>query len=299
MRDLSVITNQKTANSILESWFIQSVILQDMPLGLEWEADGLANGVVVHLVCGTPDIALVRALAARGNRVVLCHMGDETGASYDRDCYLACDLVLRNYYEPRIFSDPDVAAKTMWVPNGFKSGVGPRRPETLRRASRRRVLAGFLGWLDNKDAVGNERALFRDMAQRHPGDILLQSTSYFGRGYNVGLYSALMEYAVFAPCPAGNAAETIRLYDALELGCIPVCLRHPFLVDAAALGVPPFPVLGAWDEFPDLLARQRAPNGGGLAAIDALQAACLDWWSGVKTRISVTIAARLLALRRD
>ncbi|WP_162785536.1 exostosin family protein [Polynucleobacter necessarius] len=46
----------------------------------------------------------------------------------------------------------------------------------------------------------------------------------FVGGYNVGLYSTIMEDSIFAPCPSGNKSETIRLYDALELGCILIFL---------------------------------------------------------------------------
>jgi hypothetical protein len=298
MRTLSLITNEHTANTILESWFVQNAILPEMPFGLEMEATRLSGGVVVYLEVGRPKADLIASLTARGNRVVLFHMGDEIGANYDRDCYLACDLILRNYHHAAIFDDAQVAARTLWVPNGFKSGVGPRQPSTLRRATQRRFLSCFLGWLDNAQAAGDERSLFRDMARRHPTDILLRPSNGFGGGFRTGLYATTMEYAVFCPCPAGNSPETIRLYDALELGCIPVSLRHPFLTAPTALADPPFPILDSWEAFPTFLAQMRGRMTQTPQAIDDLQTTCIAWWTALKRSLAARVADRLLALQR-
>jgi hypothetical protein len=298
MRPIFLITNEQTSNKILESWFVQNLFLQGLPLGWESESELLSGATVVYLEVGKPNAALIRSLAARGNNLVLYHMGDEVGANFDRDCYLECDLVLRNYYLAPIFDDPDLRAKTIWVPNGFKSGIGPRQPETLRKASRRRFLSSFLGWIDNKTAYGNERVGFRDMALRHPADVLLRQTPHFGGGYSPGLYVMTMEHSIFAPCPAGNSPETIRLYDALELGCIPVSLDHDFLRSGAALVHPPFPVVSSWLEFPTLMARMRDLRTAKPDALDAMQAECLEWWGTLKAERASQVAARLLELRR-
>jgi hypothetical protein len=299
MRQIFLITSERTANQIMESWFVQNLVLQGLPLAWESEAASLSGATVVYLEVGIPNLELVRSLAARGNKVVLFHMGDEAGTNFDRTCYLACDLVLRNYFFEQIFGDPEIGPRTIWVPNGFKSGVGPRRPDTLRKASRRRFLATFLGWIDNKTAFANERATFRDIALRHPDDVVLRATSHFGGGYNPGLYAMGMEHSIFAPCPAGNSPETIRLYDALELGCIPVSLGHAFLTARLALADPPFPILSAWAEFPALMARMRVLRDTQPAALDALQATCVEWWSTVKAGVASRVAARLLELRRS
>ncbi len=297
MRDISVITNQLTANAILESWFIQNVILQELSFGLDWEIDSVSDSVVIYLEVAEINTEAIVRLKARNNKVVLCQMGDEFLKKYNRDAYLNCDLVLRNYYFPEIFSDPVVAAKTIWIPNGYKSGVGPRNPEKLRKANRRHFLAAFLGWLDNGASYGNERALFRKVAADHPQDILLQPTTSFGQGYNVGMYSAILEYAVFCPCPAGNSPETIRLYDALELGCIPISLRHDFLARGDALGRPPFPLLDDWNQLPAFMAEQRNRISTDSNAINVLQSECIAWWNTHKQASAARFAQRMLDLR--
>lgn len=297
MRNLSVLTNQLTADAILESWFMQNTVLQQIPFGLEWELEGLKDGVVIYLEVGEINEKIIATLRAGRNKVVLCQMGDEFLTKYNRDAYLACDLVLRNYYFPEIFADPEVKRKTLWIPNGFKSGVGPREPAMVRSASQRRFLSCFLGWLDNGASYANERAIFQKVAAECPQDLLLSPTPSFGKGYNVGMYSTIMEYSVFCPCPAGNSPETIRLYDALELGCIPISLKHEFLRQDDALGIPPFPLLDNWEELPGFLRQQRTEIARDPKVIGDIQHTCVVWWDVVKKSAASSISKRLLELR--
>lgn len=299
MRELSVVTNQLTANNILESWFIQNLVLQDLPLGLEWEVDNLHDGVVVYLELGELNRELIAGLRARNNKVVLCQLGDEYLKKYDRDAYLACDLILRPYYFPELFEDPELAARTHWIPNGYKSGIGPRNSAAHRKATQRRFIATFLGWLDNKASFGDERASFQKVALANPQDILLTPTAYFGLGFSVGMYSAVMEAAVFCPCPAGNSPETIRLYDALELGCLPISLKHGFLTSSDALASPPFPLLDSWEELPALLARYRDEIARDPQSINRQQEECVAWWDLYKATLKAKVGNLLLELRRS
>ena len=40
-------------------------------------------------------------------------------------------------------------------------------------------------------------------------------------------YISLMLNSVFVPCPKGQNVETYRFYEALECGCIPLCIDIP------------------------------------------------------------------------
>ena len=102
----------------------------------------------------------------------------------------------------------------------------------------------------------------------------------FAGGYNLGLYSAIMEDSIFVPCPSGNNPETIRLYDALELGCIPIPLPHDFLVSKAALashGSVPFPLLESWSELPQFLKEMKEKLISNPNEIFELQQRCIEW----------------------
>jgi hypothetical protein len=295
-RNISIITNQLTINEVIEIGFIQNVILQQIPFGLEWDLNSYHDGVVIYLELGCLSAEVIEQLKAQGNKVVICQLGDEFKEKYSFELYKSCDLILRNYFFSEIFTDPEVGCKTIWIPNGPKAGVGGRRTESLRPANYRHFLSSFLGWLDNPRSFGNERELFRQAALQAPQDILLQPTEYFAKGFNIGMYSAILEYSIFCPCPAGNSPETIRLYDALEMGCIPISLKHDFLQSPLALGRPPFPLLDSWDQLPSLLADYRAKLASDPDSVVRQQQRCLDWWSIYKKSISVTISQKLYEL---
>lgn len=98
-----------------------------------------------------------------------------------------------------------------------------------------------------------------------------------------------MEESIFAPCPAGNSPETIRLYDALELGCIPISLHHDFLISdktLAAVGGPPFPLLENWDELPLFLNEMSNLFKGDRDKIEQIQIRSVNWWVNYKNFIS-------------
>ena len=121
----------------------------------------------------------------------------------------------------------------------------------------------------------------------------------FAGGYNVGLYSAIMEDSIFVPCPSGNNPETIRLYDALELGCIPIPLPHDFLVSKAALashGSVPFPLLESWSELPQFLIEMKVKAATNPNEILRLQQCCIDWWSNFKMNMQYKIANHIKTL---
>jgi hypothetical protein len=221
----------------------------------------------------------------------------------------------------------------LWIPNGLRTGIGPRNPLTIKLASRREYLASFMGWIQNPDSYKRERESFSRMVRRvrkskkgrldvflswcerkihfsqerrnfsrstfNCDDLYLLSSAGFATGNNLGLYSAVMENSVYAPCPAGNSPETIRLYDALESGVIPITLEHEFIrsKDAlAAIGEVSFPVLNSWDELPDFLSGMKLKLKNDPDSINALQRKCIVWWSDYKRFISNQIKQRIESL---
>ena len=128
---------------------------------------------------------------------------------------------------------------------------------------------------------------------------MLQPTDAFGKGYKLGMYALAMEYSVFAPCPAGNAIETIRLFEALELGCIPITLDHPFLDADEAFAGMPAPRLKSWDQLPEFLAEHREAVHSAPDTILQMQRDCLSWWTDYKIRTSQKIDALFRQLRQD
>ena len=145
----------------------------------------------------------------------------------------------------------------------------------------------------------NERQIFKEIAPECGENLFINESSKWAGGFNLGLYSTVMESSVFAPCPAGNCPDSIRIYDALELGCIPVYLRHTFLDNKYSMQSPPFPILDSWEELPEFLARKRKEFNEDYRPFEELQAATISWWTETKRRISGNVQECLLMLRND
>lgn len=331
---MQIISSPKTLNAILESGFIQNTLFSGAPYSTQFNPKKLTGQVVVYLELYEIDHECIKQIQASGKKVVLYHMGDEL-ADKNIAAYTACDLIIRNYFFPEILNRPELAHKIIWAPNGCKTGVGPRAAHTLQKVASRQYLSCFLGWLSNTASFNGERALFSEavsawsgtkkrraknvtqwlrhylslskeylafakVAQSCKADLHLLSSNGFSNGYNVGLYSTTMEDSVFAPCPAGNSPETIRLYDALEMGCIPVSLEHEFLLSSHALGefgAPPFVILDSWYEFPAFLERMKKKMISNPKEIQQMQDDCITWWANYKIGIAQKIMQSMEGLR--
>ncbi len=104
----------------------------------------------------------------------------------------------------------------------------------------------------------------------------------------------LLTDSAFVPCPMGNAhLESLRIYEALERGAIPiVSTRKRLAYFDKVLGkghpIPQFhdwPAARAWAE--DIYSRP--------ADLDKLQAEILDWWAAKKLEVRKTVSAFVAA----
>jgi hypothetical protein len=295
MRKLQILSNPDSLNGALETWFIQNKLFNGAPYALGIDLANTKNTLVIYLELGEVNLDLIRTIKSSGNNVILYHMGDEL-ANKNIDAYLECDFIIRNYYFSHIQNNPRFAGKISWAPNGYRTGVGPRATSHLKNATDRSCIAAFLGWLDNSNSYQNERNAFVEAAKVCGENLFVLASNGFSGGYNVGLYSAVMEDSIFAPCPAGNSPETIRLYDALELGCIPISLSHAFLIsdDAlAAIGPVPFPIIASWDELPSFLDRMKSVAISNPDEITTLQEKTINWWSSYKEFIQKKISSQI------
>ena len=298
MKKLLIISTPDSLNGALETWFIQNDLFCGAPYNIGVNPKLLGDSTAIYLELSQINIDLIRLIKSFGNKVVLYHMGGER-LDKDISAYAECDLVIRNYYFSSIINTADFGTKVMWAPNGFRTGVGPREANNLKPALQRQSIASFLGWINNASSYNNERANFAEPAAACGENLYLMPSNGFAGGYNVGLYSAIMEDSIFTPCPSGNNPETIRLYDALELGCIPISLPHEFLLskDAlAAIGQVPFPILSSWAELPEFLEKMKVKTLTNPSEILDLQRSCINWWTNFKISIQSKIAKQIEVL---
>ncbi|MFN7055674.1 hypothetical protein [Hyphomonas sp.] len=205
----------------------------------------------------------------------LIHIGDEYYRG-DFAAYAAFDFVFRmmpfeGVESPGVFP----------LPLGVTSDFGPecRTPPGARELSW--MFAG--DWKADRHVMARA---FRDV----PGGLLSLPKSYKGEaGISRAEYKAAMSNAVFAPCPSGNVCiETFRPYEALHLGAIPLIpkrrLSDPY---GLLLGPHPLPSFEDWRGAAKFVAEMWATP----AALDRLQAECLEWWDAFRPELSRRAAA--------
>jgi hypothetical protein len=235
------------------------------------------------------DINLIKYLKENGKRLVLLHLGDER-ATKDLEGYNYADAILRNYYFDQILTDERWRHKIHWLPNGYRSGVGTRPGMAPKRITERKQLACFIGWLGNHQAQGDERSIFANEVEHIRDLINCIPTQGFAAGFSPLLYRQIMEDTIFAPSPAGNAHETIRLCDAMEIGCIPISTRHPYLSSSLGMGGAPIVFIDNWTELATILRTARQDLSVNAETLVTAQTAVKNYWNAFK-RKSNAIAA--------
>ncbi len=239
------------------------------------------------------DSTLSHAVKNSGKRLIIFHLGDETCAK-DLTAYVYADHIFRNYYHKNIFEDIRFKNKLTWTPNGYRNGLGRLPLEQIPRTAQRRQLARFIGWLSNPKALNNERQDFEASVRTCNNLLHCVPTQGFAGGFSAHLYKQLMVDTVFAPCPAGNAAETIRLFDVLELGCIPITIRHRFLEIAECLPEPPFSFVENWQSLPNHLMKLKRMVDEEPERIANIQEKCANYWEATKLITKYTVERTLL-----
>jgi len=204
------------------------------------------------------------------------HLSDEVCAS-DAEFYPLVDYGIRRYFCPKVFR---LYQKIIWFPNGWADGVGPKDPATLLPSAARNTTCYFKG---RKTAL---RAEFVDTLAGIGADCVMDFSEGYGKGDPRPAYSAALSNAKFAPCPAGNSPETIRFYDSLENGAIPVVLESRFtnfmlvyegVETTAEL---PFLVLKDWNQFNDTVGPYLADAG----KLEVLQLRAISYWTRMQRK---------------
>lgn len=284
--DVVIFTTPRVLQVCLELEFLFHEIFVNVPVSININ-EAFSASSIIYLEYDF-DYLLAQSIKQASKRLVLMHLGDETGIK-DLSSYQVADIVLRNYFLPQVFSDERWASKLRWMPNGYRNGLGYRGSRPPKHASRRTQWARFVGWLNNPKAVGNERSEFEQAALSAAPLLHCVPTEGFAGGYSANLYQQLMEDAVFAPCPAGNAAETIRLFDAMECGCIPISKPQAFLSSGSALAGAPIETISHWSITGELLASFKHRDDA-MAVVDERQKQVQRFWTATKHKAAWTAA---------
>ena len=280
MRALYLYTTPKTLSVCLELDFILLEMLPEARIVIDLNDLPSEVADVFYLEYDF-DISAAEAIVRQGHQLFLYHLGDEK-ANKDLSAYRLAKHVFRNYFHQSIFDDPAFRDKLSWLPNGYRNGLLRQQATANLPASKRKFFASFMGWINNPNAYGNERTLFAQAAEASKPHLAVLSTPGFAGGFASHLYGWHLAQTVLAPCPAGNAAETIRLFDALEMGCIPITTRLPFLKEDRAFGQAPFIFVDYWEELPTLIQKLHQHYMVNRESLSKTQDACVRYWNAVK-----------------
>eukprot|EP00906_Rhabdomonas_costata_P010606 RCo014910 len=223
---------------------------------------------------------LTAARAAGVTNIGVYWMGDEK-YEHERTFVPLADYVFRNYFSQAMLRQyPNLH----WLPNGIKSGLGCAGflPNTLPLASQRPLLCSFIGSLRS-----HRRALLDHLAARQvPCEVFVNSWEDSRTKHPVVYRFTYLERSRFTLCPFGNNPETMRHYEALEHGSIPITLKYKddSLDVLTAFGPGhPLPVFSTIEEIPAFLQAHR--DNPDLS--NALQRRVLLWWLHRKEELMV------------
>jgi hypothetical protein len=283
-RPLNLLWLRQTLEMVLEGHFIKELLLAEIgrpirTIMVEPNAPIpiLSDALIVSF--GTQLAGYLKEARERGcTNIGLFHMADEHG-DQDRSFYGFADYVLRHYWFKHALVVPNPhSLGVIWVPNGYRNGVGPIMPQTMLTIADRRIMGFFSGALEAR-TLSDERRQMLKVIQDAKLPFAIYSTPGFAQGFGPVSYAAYLCMSRFGLVPSGNSHETIRLYEVLEAGAIPIMLRSPFVSAPDALGNPPFVLLNNWSE----LAAAYAPYAEAtkprvVEELEEKRKAVLAWW---------------------
>ena len=287
-RPLNLIWRRSVLDGVLEAAFLRDVLLADIGRPQRWiavEDDAELPHLDDVLVCSFGDCGdYLRSLRSNNHaNIGLLHLGDERRTD-DVGFYAEADYVLRHYHRTGMAASGGHCRGVTWIPNGWASGIGPRSRDSQLPYNQRSHEMFFAGHVGSDDARLPERHAMLDALKSlgRPATIML--TPGFAQGLGAAAYAGYLGDSKFALAPAGNAPESIRFYDALECGALPVVIDAPWLhapEGVGALGPPPLPMLSDWRELHGLTAEDWHE--------EARQAATA-WWADLQAHAAAVVA---------
>jgi GR25 family glycosyltransferase involved in LPS biosynthesis len=221
--------------------------------------------------------------------ITLIHMSDEFGQDdisfYNLD---AIKKVFRNYWRPDLGS---YGTKVSVLPLGYakdRQGVTGATSSFVDRPH----LWSFAGSLDRPKRC---EAL---LSLRKAGPYVEKAAAKWGDpNLSAEDYKALLQKTKFVPCfPGSKAAESFRMYEALEHGAIPIYVPSDTGIQGCkdewkeVLGQHPFLGFPSWEKAAELLPLFLKQTD----AMEQHRQACVTWWREKKAALKASFQDSLL-----
>ena len=247
-------------------------------IDVEFEAEHIKTDKNTVLICNhaVPYRQVLDNLRKNGKRYAIVSLSDENLVDpcewlHDPHCVGA----MRNYINPALLSHPKVSV----VGLGYKIGL----VKEFEKENSRDLLWSFAGTLHKERGSILEK--FKGVLPHK-----IHTCSGFGAsdGLDTKDYAKLLKSSKYAICPPGqDSMDSFRIYEALEAGCVPVCVKntgkwhlypsywHGIFTGESTL---PFVCEETWDEC---LAKLKEIEDSGVYA--DIQKKCKVVWGKWKT----------------
>ena len=276
-------------NDFLERDWIEEIIgkpLEFIPFGKEESPTfQTINFILIQKWSAVEEMILqkLNSLAEQKKPVVLLHLSDETVndpvSIYDHP---AVKLIIRNY----VRNDISTNEKVITIPLGYVRNRSLKGK--FKKLSERTLAWSFAGSVDKPNRI----EMLQTLATVEPNSMKLLPTWKHPLPEEADEYMKTLEDTRFVPCPKGQNYETYRLYEALEAGCIPICVGDPsnehecynkLIGDNAIL------ISKDWSSVKSMI--QQISNN--LEALNQIQENLTKYWMTHKVNITAHILAAL------
>ena len=281
------VANQQ--NDFLEKEWLEEIIgkpVEFLPYGSSELPEGqMVNFLLIQKFAGIQDLLLekLNALAAQNKPAVLIHLSDEhiddNLSIYDHP---AVKLVLRNYVRNNI---PNVE-KIITIPLGYVNNRSLKG--AFKKLADRSLVWSFAGSVDKPTRI----EMLQIMATVEPNSMKLLPTWKHPKVEEADDYMKILAESKFIPCPPGQNFETYRLYEALEAGCIPICVgneKNEHDCYNKLIGDKSILIVKDWTAA-KLMIEQISNN---TEALNQIQDNLMNYWTNHKANITAHILAAL------
>ena len=227
------------------------------------------------IVDSSPEskIELYNKLKLICSKILLFHLGDESGAYDLSQVYKNCDYIWRTFCSNKYFKNNHIKC----IPIGYKSGL------VNKKKNKRKYKWAFTG-TPHKSSRHDLLFQFSDIKP-----FFCHKTEKFdAKIISVDEMSEALSSTEFIPCPNGFFhPETYRLYEALECECIPI-VESAYNYYDRLFPDNPFVKVNKWADARSII------KGWGDIQIKKKQEECKSWWNNYKNYLQDMIKNKVI-----
>jgi len=249
--------------------WIQEILKKTKYKIIENEKSIEKNDVLI-IVDSSPEkkTKLYNRLKLSCSKILLFHLGDESGAHDLTEIYNICDFVWRTFCSNKYFKNNKIKC----IPIGYKSGL------INKNKDKREYKWAFTG----TPHKSSRHDLLFQLSDIKP--FFCHKTKRFNEKIiSVEEMSEILSSTEFIPCPNGFFhPETYRLYEALQCGCIPI-VENAYKYYDRLFPNNPFIKVEKWADAKPMT------NGWEQDQINKKKEECIEWWSNYKIELQKSV----------